>query len=126
MAKRNNNLLNISDALKNFVTENNLEKGLDKVNVRDAWAKLMGNGINKYTTAIELKKDILYVQLSSSALREELSYGNQKIITLLNEELGKDVIKKLKKEILQQREMLQDTDAKDKIVLKIISKYWDS
>ena len=95
MAKRNNNLLKISDALKNFVTENNLEKGLDKVNVRDAWAKLMGNGINKYTTAIELKKDILYVQLSSSALREELSYGNQKIITLLNEELGKDVIKKL-------------------------------
>ncbi len=95
MAKRSNNLLNISDALKDFVTENNLEKGLDKVNVKDAWSKLMGNAINKYTTAIELKRDTLYVKLSSSALREELSYGNQKIIDLLNEELGKTIIKKL-------------------------------
>ncbi|WGD35083.1 DUF721 domain-containing protein [Olleya sp. YS] len=95
MPKRNNTILNISDALKDFVTENNLEKGLDKVNVREAWAKLMGNGINNYTTAIELKRDTLYIQLSSSALREELSYGNQKIIALLNEELGKEIIKKL-------------------------------
>ncbi|WP_028290519.1 DUF721 domain-containing protein [uncultured Olleya sp.] len=95
MAKRSNNLLNISEALQDFVTENKLEKGLDKVNVRDAWSKLMGNGINNYTTAIELKKDTLYIQLSSSALREELSYGNQKIITMLNEELGKEIIKKL-------------------------------
>ncbi|AXO79948.1 DUF721 domain-containing protein [Olleya aquimaris] len=95
MAKRSNNLLNISEALQDFVTENKLEKGLDKVNVRDAWSKLMGNGINNYTTAIELKRDTLYIQLSSSALREELSYGNQKIITMLNEELGKEIIKKL-------------------------------
>lgn len=95
MPKRNNTTLNITDALKDFVTENNLEKGLDKVNVRDAWAKLMGNGINNYTTAIELKHDTLYIQLSSSTLREELSYGNQKIIALLNEELSKEIIKKL-------------------------------
>jgi len=95
MAKRNNNILNISEALQDFVTENNLEKGLDKVNVKDAWQKLMGNGITNYTTAIELKRDTLYIQLSSSALREELSYGTQKIINLLNEELGKTVINKL-------------------------------
>ena len=95
MAKRNNDILNLQDVLKDFVTENNLETGLDKVQVKDAWAKLMGNGINNYTSAIELKKDTLYIQLSSSALREELSYGKQKIIDLLNEELGKDIIKKL-------------------------------
>jgi hypothetical protein len=35
------------------------------------------------------------VQLSSSVLREELSYGKEKIIKMLNEELGKDIVKKL-------------------------------
>ena len=59
MAKRNNDILNLQDVLKDFVNENNLEKGLDKVQVRNAWAKLMGNGINNYTTAIELKNDTL-------------------------------------------------------------------
>jgi len=95
MAKRNNDHISISDALKEFVQTNKLETGLNKVNVTDAWAKLMGNGVNHYTTAVQLERNTLYVQLSSSVLREELSYGKEKIITMLNEELGKEIIKKL-------------------------------
>ncbi|WP_250434259.1 DUF721 domain-containing protein [Hanstruepera flava] len=95
MAKRNNENLNMAEALKEFVETNRLEKGLDAVNVQDAWKNMMGNGVNNYTTAIQLKGDILYVQLSSSVLREELSYGKQKIINMLNESLGKELIKKL-------------------------------
>ncbi|MFD2541177.1 DUF721 domain-containing protein [Lacinutrix gracilariae] len=95
MAKRNNENLSISDALKEFVETNKLERGLDKVNVEDAWAKLMGNGVNNYTTAVQLDRETLYIQLSSSVLREELSYGKEKIIKMLNESLGKEVIKKL-------------------------------
>lgn len=95
MAKRNNDNQSLAAVIKDFVSTNNLETGLDKVNIRDAWAQLMGNGVNNYTTAVELKRDILYVKLSSSVLREELSYGNQKIVTMLNEAIGKDLIKKL-------------------------------
>jgi len=95
MAKRNNENLSISDALKEFVQTNKLEKGLDKVNVVEAWAKLMGNGVNNYTTSVNLERETLYIQLNSSVLREELSYGKQKIINMLNEELGKEIIKKL-------------------------------
>jgi len=95
MARRNNDNQPIEDILKQFVKTNNLQSGLDKVNVRDAWANLMGNGVNNYTTAIELKHETLYIQLSSSVLREELSYGNEKIVKMLNEAIGKDVVKKL-------------------------------
>ncbi|TDY11534.1 DUF721 domain-containing protein [Meridianimaribacter flavus] len=95
MSKRNNEHSPISDLLKEFVNTNNLQQGLDKVNVRNAWENMMGNGVNNYTTNIVLKQDTLYVQLSSSVLREELSYGKEKIIAMLNESLGKDVIKKL-------------------------------
>ncbi|TXE09911.1 DUF721 domain-containing protein [Seonamhaeicola algicola] len=95
MPKRHSEHISIKDALKEFVESNKLDKGLNKVNVADAWAKLMGNGVNNYTTAITLQNEILYVQLSSSVLREELSYGKQKIITLINEELGKEIVKKL-------------------------------
>jgi len=95
MAKRNNDILNLQDVLKEFVTENKLETGLDKVQVRDAWAKLMGNSINNYTSDIQLKRDTLYIQLTSSALREELSYGKEKIIKMINEELGKDIVNKI-------------------------------
>ena len=55
----------------------------------------MGNGINNYTSDIQLKRDTLYIQLTSSALREELSYGKEKIIKMINEELGKDIVNKI-------------------------------
>lgn len=95
MAKRTKDELSISDLLKEFVETNKLQTGLDKVNVQDAWAQMMGNGVNNYTTAIQLERDTLYVQLSSSVLREELSYGKDKIIKMLNESLGKNIITKL-------------------------------
>ncbi|MCF8714848.1 DUF721 domain-containing protein [Joostella atrarenae] len=95
MAKRRNEYRTINDVLKDFVTENKLEKGMDKVDVRNAWQNLMGNGVNNYTTQVQLKQDTLHVSLSSSVLREELSYGKEKIIKMLNEELGKDIVKSI-------------------------------
>jgi hypothetical protein len=56
---------------------------------------MMGKGVNTYTNSVKLHKDVLYVELSSSVLREELSYGKDKIINMLNESLGKNLITKL-------------------------------
>jgi hypothetical protein len=95
MAKRFNEESPIGDVLKQFITQNKLEAGMDVVNVRDAWKNLMGNGVNNYTTEIQLKGSILYVALSSAVLREELSYGKDKIIKMINEELRKDVVTNL-------------------------------
>ena len=95
MSKRHNDQQKIDDLLKSFVKENKLEKGLDKVNVEAAWRDLMGNGVNNYTNSVKLHQDTLYVELSSSVLREELSYGKDKILTMLNEALGTNLITKL-------------------------------
>lgn len=93
--KRNNEHIKLSDALQDFVSHNKLQTGLDKVNARDIWNQQMGPAIEKYTTSLKLEGSTLYVQLSSSVLREELSYGKEKIIRILNEHLGKELIKKL-------------------------------
>ncbi|TFG76678.1 MAG: DUF721 domain-containing protein [Flavobacteriales bacterium] len=95
MAKRKNDLVPLGDALNAFIKANKLQGGINKVEAREAWAKLMGNGVNHYTSGVELQKDTLYVSLTSSVLREELGHGKSKIIAMLNEELGKDLIKKL-------------------------------
>jgi hypothetical protein len=95
MSKRHNDKQNIKDLLKSFVKENKLEKGLEKVNVETAWRDLMGNGVNSYTSNIKLHHNTLYVELSSSVLREELSYGKEKIIKMINDSLGKIIIHKL-------------------------------
>jgi len=95
MAKQKNDSIPMSEALNNFIQKNKLQHGIDKVNAREAWVNLMGNGVNNYTTAIELRNATLYVSLSSSVLREELSHGKSKILDMLNEELGKNLVKKI-------------------------------
>lgn len=95
MAKRLSNESSIADVLKEFIQVNKLEQGMDKIDVEQAWKKLMGNGVNAYTQDVILKGTTLYVKLTSSTLREELSYGKQKIVTMINEELRKDVVKEL-------------------------------
>ena len=81
--------------LREFIRINRLQAGIDRVNARNAWEGLMGNGVNTYTTKVELKENTLYVSLSSSVLREELSLGKSKIIAMLNDELGRELIKNL-------------------------------
>jgi hypothetical protein len=93
MAKRFNEELPISDVLKQFMQANRLQPGMDKIDVKEAWASLMGNGVNNYTREIMLKGTTLYVELTSSVLREELSHGKTKIIKMINEELKREVVK---------------------------------
>ncbi len=87
--------LSINKALQDFISKNKLQEGIDKIDIKTAWKTMMGNAIANYTTQIDLRGDTLFVRLSSSVLREELSYGKEKIIKNLNEALGKELITKL-------------------------------
>ena len=87
--------IKIDRLIKSYIKENNLENGLENIEVNNLWYETMKNGVANYTTDLTLKNGTLYIKLKSSALREELSYGKEKIIKLLNEKLKKDLIKKI-------------------------------
>lgn len=95
MAKRLNEFQSMEDLMKEVIKENKLTKGMNQISVKEAWAKLMGNGVVSYTNKVELNGKILVVKLKSSVLREELSYGKEKIINMMNEELGENLISKI-------------------------------
>ncbi|WP_430400336.1 DUF721 domain-containing protein [Flavobacterium sp.] len=95
MAKRFNEEQSIQDVLKNFISHNKLQGGIDKIEVKEVWFRLMGNGVANYTEEVELRKETLYVKLTSAVLREELMFGREKIIKMINQEIGKEVVKTL-------------------------------
>ena len=95
MAKRFNEEHSLQDILKEFIDVNKLNTGMDIIDVEKAWKNLLGNGVNNYTEEIVLKKGTLYVKLSSAVLRDELSYGKAKIIKMINENLGKEIVTSL-------------------------------
>lgn len=95
MAKRENNSFSVKDLMQIFIKENNLSKGMRKLKVEETWAEMMGPGVMAHTTSVKLQNKTLIIQLTSSVLREELSYGKEKIIKMMNEKVGEGVISKL-------------------------------
>ncbi|MEN8857472.1 MAG: DUF721 domain-containing protein [Flavobacteriaceae bacterium] len=95
MAKRENESNPIKDLMDSFIKENNLSKGMRKIKIEEAWQNLMGQGVTSYTESVQLQNSTLIIRLSSSVLREELSYGKDKIIKMINDEMGEDVVSKI-------------------------------
>lgn len=95
MAKRLSNENSIGEVLKHIIENNKLQCGIDQINVKEAWVSLMGNGVNSYTKDVTLRKTTLYVELTSAVLREELSYGKEKIIRMINEEFRRELVKEI-------------------------------
>ena len=93
---RHNEFNSIEDLMRIFVREHKLTKGLQQVSAEEVWMQQMGNGVANYTSKVILRGDTLVVHLTSSVLREELSYGKEKIIKLLNEALGEELITKIR------------------------------
>ena len=81
--------------LNELIEKSNLKKGILELKVREAWSKALGSNIDKYTSKITLKKASLYVTITSAPLKQELNYENKKVINLLNEHLGDNIISKI-------------------------------
>ena len=94
--KRNTEFVSIKDLMQNVLQENKLQKGIDLIAIKEAWSSVMGNGVVSYTQDVQFKNGTLVVKLLSSVLREELSYGKNKIVDLLNKKLNKPLIKNVK------------------------------
>ena len=94
--KRNFESKSIKIILDNLITgSKSLNSGLNNVKVQKLSPDTLGSNVNSYTKEITLKNKTLYVSLSSSVLRQELSYGKQKIVDLINKEIGDEIITKI-------------------------------
>ncbi len=90
------NFTSIKDLMDKVLQKNKLSQGINQLDVVDAWRKVMGEGVWTYTTKVQLVKGNLSVSLRSSAIREELSYRKEEIISMLNSYLKEELVKKIR------------------------------
>ena len=61
--------------------------------IEEAWEKIMGKTIAKYTDKIEIVQSTLFIHSTVAPLKNELLYQKAKIIERVNEALGEKLIK---------------------------------
>ncbi len=92
---RKSNAQPLSDVLKEYVRSMNFERKLREVDVVASWEALLGKTIAHYTRNVYLSKKILYVELSSSVVKNELVMMREKIKERLNEQAGEEMVEKI-------------------------------
>ncbi len=87
------NEISLKAAIDKLIKSYQLQGKLTETQLNDSWEEIMGKPIAKYTRSLQLNNGRLVVKLSSSVLRQELSYGKDQLIERLNEHFGEAVIK---------------------------------
>ena len=82
----------IGEVIKELLKNYDITSKFNEAHIITSWDKLMGPSVTKYTVKIEVEKRILFVKLSNSALKQELSYAREKIKKMLNDEVGDEVL----------------------------------
>ena len=86
--------LPLNEILDEILRHNTLDIGLDAARARQAWKEIMGEAVDKCTTALYFDKGALHVRLSS-VLRNELFMNRRQLIERLNNHIGRPVIQNI-------------------------------
>lgn len=90
---RKKNTEAISDILQQYLSENVFFKQkLGENRILNGWAELLGSTIASYTTNLYIRNSVLFVHVSSSALRSELNINRFNLVKKLNKHAGMEVI----------------------------------
>ena len=92
---RRSNTQSLSEVLKEYIKQNQMDQKLKEVDVVDGWEKLLGKTIAHYTKNIYIRHRILYVQISSSVVKNELFMMREEIVRKINENAGRTVVSKI-------------------------------
>lgn len=92
---RKSNTQPLGDVLREYVSAMKFERKLKEVDVVQSWEKLLGKSIAGYTRNIYLSKRILYVEISSSVVKNELVMMREEIRKRLNELAGEEMVEKI-------------------------------
>ena len=87
--------VSLAEALQQFLNKSKLKTGVQAMQIEDVWEKIMGKTVAKYTDKLQIVGTTLFVSTMVAPLKNELLYQKEKIIELVNKELGEKVIKEV-------------------------------
>ena len=85
----------VGDIVQDLLRKEHLDVPLDEHRACALWPHIVGPGINRYTISRDVRQGVMTVHLSSAPLRNELMMHRSRIITLINQALGREIIKEI-------------------------------
>ncbi len=87
MAKKNN-LIKLGDAINQLFKQEKLDVKISQFSVKNGWKDIVGEMVANNTKDISFHEKTVFVSLNSAALKHELSFRKEDIITSINKFCG--------------------------------------
>ncbi|WP_225986505.1 DUF721 domain-containing protein [Rufibacter sp. LB8] len=84
--------ISLKDSIDAMLKAYKLNGKINEVQLVASWEKIMGKAISLKTQEVFVRNRKLFVRLSSAPLKHELNMAKTKVITLINSEMGQEVI----------------------------------
>jgi len=82
----------IGSFLPDSLKEMGIEKKLEETRVVQAWESLFGNTMEKFIEKVYVKNRVLYIEVTSSLLKQNLLYQKELFIAKINQHIGLNVL----------------------------------
>lgn len=89
---KKNNDTPIRELLQNYLEANQLKPKLTLVKIKEIWRMRMGTTVAEQTHEIRLVRKVLYLYITSSSLRQDLSIKRDQIKKMFNDALAENAI----------------------------------
>jgi len=86
----------ITDLLASYLREQGLEQTILGDKLVQLWPQIMGKQVADLTGKIEIKDQVLHIQIRSAALRQQLFECRTALIKKMNDAVGAEIIKDIR------------------------------
>ena len=91
-----NNVSSVGELINKLLNAYQVKSKFNEVKLRHAWELIMPQAIITRTSNLYFRNETLYIKVISAPLREELTSMESQLIENLNQELGSEIIKRVK------------------------------
>jgi len=92
---RRSKTISIAEAMQDYIREMKIGPKLKEVSILTSWEAMVGKAISSRTSKVYIKDGILYVNLNSSIVRNELMMIREALREKLNNQVGEEIIKEI-------------------------------
>ena len=92
---RKGEAVSLGDAISDWLRLSGHGARLEDARTEEAWREVMGEAVHRKTRFIKVRDGVMTVELDSAPMKEEFLMARTRIVSLINEHLGKQALREV-------------------------------
>lgn len=92
---RRGEAISLGDAISDWLRLSGHGARLEDARTEEAWREVMGEAVFRKTRFLRVRDGVMTVELDSAPMKEEFLMARSRIVVLINEHLGREVLREV-------------------------------